>query len=79
MLGTLQEDCQGKEEASTLVRRVLAELERVTNESRKRDHVHYGASLSQTTPTEQPAASGTCSTATVGDNNSFNINCNGMV
>jgi hypothetical protein len=33
--------------------------------------------LSQTTPTEKASASGTCSTAPVGDNNAYNINCNG--
>jgi hypothetical protein len=33
--------------------------------------------LSQTTPTEKASASGTCSTAPVGDNNAHNINCNG--
>jgi hypothetical protein len=34
--------------------------------------------LSQTTPTEKAAASGTCSTAPVGDNNIYNINCKGI-
>ena len=34
--------------------------------------------LSQTTPTEKAAALGTCSTAHVGDNNAYNINCNGI-
>ena len=34
--------------------------------------------LSQTTPTEKAAASGTCSTANVGDNNAYNINCHGI-
>ena len=34
--------------------------------------------LSQTTPSEKPAASGTCSTATVGDNNAYKINCSGI-
>ena len=52
MLGTLQEDCNGgqlrregkngSERAG--IYRVLAELERVTNESRKCDPVNYGAS-----------------------------------
>jgi hypothetical protein len=34
--------------------------------------------LSQTTPTEKAAANGTCSTAPVGDNNTYNINCTGV-
>jgi hypothetical protein len=34
--------------------------------------------LSQTTPTAKAAASGTCSAATVGENNAYNINCNGI-
>ena len=34
--------------------------------------------LSQTTPTEKAAASGTCNTAPAGDNNTYNINCNGV-
>jgi len=34
--------------------------------------------LSQTTPTEKAAASVTCSTAHVGDNNAYNINCSGI-
>jgi hypothetical protein len=34
--------------------------------------------LSQITPTEKAAAGGTCSTAYVGDNNAYNINCNGI-
>jgi hypothetical protein len=34
--------------------------------------------LSQTTPTEKAAATGTCNTAPVGDNNTYNINCNGV-
>jgi hypothetical protein len=34
--------------------------------------------LSQTTPTEKAAASGSCSTAPVGDSNTYNINCNGV-
>jgi len=34
--------------------------------------------LSQTTPTEKAAASGSCSTAPVGDNNTYNINCAGI-
>jgi hypothetical protein len=34
--------------------------------------------LSQATPTEKAAGSGTCSAAHVGDNNAYNINCNGI-
>jgi hypothetical protein len=34
--------------------------------------------LSQTTPTEKAATSGTCSTAPAGDNNAYNLNCNGI-
>jgi hypothetical protein len=34
--------------------------------------------LSQTTPTGEAAATGTCSTAQVGDSNAYNINCNGI-
>ena len=34
--------------------------------------------LSQTTPPEKTAASGTCSTAPVADNKTYNINCNGV-
>jgi hypothetical protein len=34
--------------------------------------------LSQTGPTEKAAASGTCSTAPARDNNTYNINCNGI-
>ena len=34
--------------------------------------------MSQTTPTEKAAASGTCSPAPVADNNAYNINCNGI-
>jgi hypothetical protein len=34
--------------------------------------------LSQTTPTEKAAASGSCSTAPVGDSSTYNINCNGV-
>jgi hypothetical protein len=34
--------------------------------------------LSQPIPTERAAASGTCSTAHVGDNNAYNISCNGI-
>src|SRR5277367_6037570 len=34
--------------------------------------------LSQTTPTEKAAATGTCNTAPIGDNNTYNINCNGV-
>src|SRR5260370_32157431 len=34
--------------------------------------------LSQPTPTEKASASGTCSTAHVGDDNAYNINCNGI-
>ena len=34
--------------------------------------------LSQTTPPEKTAASGTCSTAPVGDDKTYNINCNGV-
>jgi hypothetical protein len=34
--------------------------------------------LSQTTPTEKAAATGTCNTAPAGDNKTYNINCNGI-
>jgi hypothetical protein len=34
--------------------------------------------LSQTTPTEKAAASGTCSAPPGGDNSTYNINCNGI-
>jgi hypothetical protein len=34
--------------------------------------------LSQTTPTEKAAASGACSSAPAGDNNTYNIKCNGI-
>jgi len=34
--------------------------------------------LSQATPTGKAAASGTCSTAPAGDDNTYNINCNGI-
>jgi hypothetical protein len=34
--------------------------------------------LSQATPTEKAAGSATCSAAHVGDNNAYNINCNGI-
>jgi hypothetical protein len=34
--------------------------------------------LSQTTPPEKTAASGTCTTAPVGDEKTYNINCNGV-
>jgi hypothetical protein len=34
--------------------------------------------FSQTTPTGQATAGGPCSTAHVGDNNAYNINCNGI-
>jgi hypothetical protein len=34
--------------------------------------------LSQATPTGDATASGTCSTAHVGDNNTYSINCNGI-
>jgi len=34
--------------------------------------------LTQTTPTEKTAAVATCSNAPAGDNNTFNLNCNGI-
>jgi len=34
--------------------------------------------LCQTSPTEKTAASGACSSADAGDNNTYNINCNGI-
>ena len=34
--------------------------------------------LSQATPTEKSAATGTCTTAHVGDDNTYNITCNGI-
>jgi hypothetical protein len=34
--------------------------------------------LSQTTPAGKPPASGTCSAAHAGENNTYNINCNGI-
>src|SRR5258708_1972663 len=34
--------------------------------------------LSQTTPTEKAPASGTCNPAPAADNNTYNINCNGV-
>lgn len=34
--------------------------------------------LSQTTPTEKAATSATCNTTAAGDNNAYNINCNGV-
>jgi hypothetical protein len=34
--------------------------------------------LSQTTPTEKAATSGTCSTAPAGDTNTYNVNCNSI-
>jgi hypothetical protein len=63
--------------------RVLAELERVkpmkaANAILLTMVLQGSVALSQTTPTEKAAANGTCSTANVGDNNAYNINCNGI-
>jgi hypothetical protein len=73
-----------KKEAGTLVSTgVLAELERVTqmkaaNAILLTVVLQGSVALSQTTPTEKAATSGTCSTAPGGDNNTYNINCNGI-
>jgi hypothetical protein len=91
MLGTLQGDCNGGQlrrekkgsEHAGIYHPVVAELERVTPMKAANaillTMVLLGSiALSQTSPTEKAAASGTCSPAPVADNNAYNLNCNGI-